>query len=130
MGWLVTQGPTDVAAPRATLRQLRDRLPQPQVMHLCKLALAEGHTIDRATGEVVAVLVASGELPDCMQLRGIVAAWCALVAAQRRASPAQVAIPPVKRRTVAVNVARDQSPEEPIELPADMVEPLTTDEQD
>lgn len=98
-----------------SLRQLAAALPRAAVLYLARLALAEGHTPDGATGLVVEHLVATGELADSPQLRALVAAWVGVIAAARR--------PPVRRggrTTVAATVVEHEA----AELPAEAIEAL------
>lgn len=104
-----TTAATETTGTPVTLRQIRDALPRAAVLHLCRLALAEGHTPDGATGVVVEHLVASGELGDSPQLRSLIAAWVGLIASQRK--------PPRKRASVATLA-------EPTELPEPALEQL------
>lgn len=112
----MSTAPTEPAGAATTLRSIRDLLPRAAVLHLCRLALADGHTPDGATGVVVEHLVASGELGDSPQLRALVACWVGLIAAQRK--------PPVRRK-VAASVA---SAEVEVELEVPLEQPPDTGE--
>lgn len=105
-----TTAATETTGTPVTLRQIRDALPRPAVLHLIRLALAEGHTPDGTTGVVVEHVVASGELADTPQLRALIATWTGIIASQRK---------PPRRRAAVAPLAE---PEEAIEQPPDTAE--------
>lgn len=120
----MTTSATETATRAATLRQVAEGVPWPQVQHLARLALAEGHTADGTCGLVIEQLVATGDVQDSPQLRALLAVRIGAIAAARRPQIRAVRPRPVATTSAAVVVS--PSPEEQAlqGLPDELVEVL------